>query len=320
MISQNAFPPPIIAVGVLDPKLISVKIKMDLDFKTFNKNSFHTEFCKLLCIDPSAFKIIEVKEGSVVVFGQIQGEENMRRIHNPPREVAQQFRICEILLGTFDLDIGPAVMNPNWNREYHNGPQGTYWEGALRDPNSRGPYFCPVGWKRYSIRVGTAEEFDRKCNGWHVAYHGSKNIHASSILQTGFKPGKGCFLGENEAGVYFSPSIEYSAHPRYAKPWRTPDGKYVQMIFQCRVNRTAIWRKAPETLLKDSEKATVIDRNFPNNQLEWIVKADNPNVFISNLHNQVVCYGIMLRVSDNPNVLPSSSWWPKVHDPLLNDY
>lgn len=109
----------------------------------------------------------------------------------------------------------------------------------------------------------------------------------------------------NANAVFFSPSITYSAHARYARPWKYK-GKYLQVIFQCRV-RPGSFSVRKETLLGRTKKATVIDPNFSNSEFEWRVEetlATSDNIAI---------YGIMIRKSDDPTTLPDSLWWNDVH-------
>jgi hypothetical protein len=99
--------------------------------------------------------------------------------------------------------------------------------GALEDDGkgSRGeiPYFCPSGWKRYALKTTKDDdEFTRKYGDWCILYHGTAQKFASNILQTGFKTSmpsgrNRCYLENGEKGVYFSNSIIYCGHPRYAK-------------------------------------------------------------------------------------------------------
>lgn len=71
-----------------------------------------------------------------------------------------------------------------------------------------------------------------------MLYHGTKGKHVGSILTSGFRGSEGlCFCGKDESAVYFSPSIEYSGHPRYSSIEFNPETRtYIQIILQCRVN------------------------------------------------------------------------------------
>lgn len=61
----------------------------------------------------------------------------------------------------------------------------------------------------------------------------------------------------------------------------------------------------PETLLAQNAKHMQIDPNFSNKELEWILPADT-----SVSKADLICYGIMLRITDDDPVnLPTSKWW-----------
>eukprot|EP01084_Bolivina_argentea_P240312 403768_1 len=223
---------------------------------------------------------------------------------------------------TSDLDKGlyKEIMNPKWDRAYGQGQDKTHWTGKLRDGRSRGgdkyPYYCPSGWKRYAVKVDG--DFDQKYGNWPICYHGSETCAIGSILSHGIY---GNWPGTTNLR-FFSPSIVYSAHPRYARPKLMNDRQqYVQMIFQCRVDPNAMY-KCGETLRIG--RSTKIDSNFsmnfqkcrcgfPNpkwgyscnvdghNEMEWFLDITDADKY--------VIYGIMLRFSNDPSILPESSWW-----------
>jgi hypothetical protein len=169
---------------------------------------------------------------------------------------------------------------------------------------------CFLGWKRYALKVAdNKEEFDDRWGKWHIAYHGTKGELVGAILESGLKVStKGCYL--KRPSVYVSPSIEYCAHPRYSRIWQKhgADHKYYQLVFQCRVNPRVVSKENvhAETLLKN--KAVSIDSNFSNKELEWVIPAaKSTDEYIT---DDIVCYGIMIRSSDeHPEKLPSSHWW-----------
>lgn len=170
------------------------------------------------------------------------------------------------------------------------------------------------GWKRYGVKVAEdAAAFDAKWGSWHVAYHGTRGEHASSILISGLRvSSSGCFFEKGVPRVYVSPSIEYSAHPRYAFPWKQSkkNGKdiWYQLIFQCRVNPASIDKIGPETLLPIEKKGLVqVDANFTNDVLEWVILAKQG---IQYVRDDIICYGLMMRTSPvDPDTLPASKWW-----------
>ena len=49
-----------------------------------------------------------------------------------------------------------------------------------------------------------------------MAYHGTNNIQAATILTNGFIATKGAYSDDQNV-IYFTPSIKYCAHEIYAK-------------------------------------------------------------------------------------------------------
>lgn len=214
---------------------------------------------------------------------------------------------------------GKLVFNQGLNRIYDK--KHTYWDGTLNDNRDRGgkPYYCPVGWKRYALNVANSnDEFYKKFKGWAIAYHGTRFQYGLSILLSGLRYAE---INVHGKGVYFSPSIIYCANPRYSEIKEIPseyrsqftskgNGKYVQFILECRVRVDQIVKIDRETL--NIPKDTIIDRNFKNNEIEWLVDNNSPNDFIkfSDHNTCVVCTGIMMRVTDkHPELLDDSRWW-----------
>ncbi len=146
-----------------------------------------------------------------------------------------------------------------------------------------------------------------------MAYHGTRGEHASKILTSGLKVStEGCFYSQGIPRVYVSPSIEYCGHPRYAFPWKrtAKNGQvcWYQLVFQCRVNPASVECVGPETLVHDQYKQVVtVDKNFDNNELEWIILGKNDEQFIT---DDIICYGFMMRISHvDPKDLTPAAWW-----------
>ncbi|CAF1192724.1 unnamed protein product [Adineta ricciae] len=225
--------------------------------------------------------------------------------------------VRSVLIGNFGLNGFRHAMNPAFNRIYSRDGRETavgFMATSFVQSLDRGgePYYCPNGWRRYAIDVGmTGAQFEKQYGSWPVAYHGTAGTLAMTILLNGLRAsGQGCFLRSNHGGVYLSPSIEYSGHPRYAKIIQIKS-KYVQMVLQVRVYPKLI-EKHPGTLtgarLRDKQKA---DPNFSNDVLEWVVHW-KPGQYIDAL-NGILVYGLMFRVTDeHPKNLPQNQWW-KVH-------
>lgn len=107
--------------------------------------------------------------------------------------------------------------------------------------------------------------------------------------------------------AFFSPSIEYCGHSRYAEPWEA-NGKYWQIVFQVRLNpnftKNMIIEKGTIGASGAGNKERV-DPNFENTKLEWIVERPP-----SNKVEWMKIYGIMIRTSDFPlEQLPQNQWW-----------
>jgi len=209
-------------------------------------------------------------------------------------------------------DVG-NFMDVRWNRAYGPEKGSINWKGDLKDGRDRGStlgfkYICPVGWKKYGIRVNCVKdgkEFDAKFKGWPVAYHGTAGENAVPILQSGFHANTGCF-SQGIKVVYFSPSIRYVSHARYAKITRK-NKKYIQMVFQCRINPKWIWKKGSGTV---GQRGKQIDPNYKNNEIEWLVKPPNESRLTVLDNDMFICYAIMIRESDKkPAELDESSWW-----------
>ena len=168
------------------------------------------------------------------------------------------------------------------------------------------------------------KEFDSRWGKWYLAYHGTRSEYAVDILISGLRVSTtGCYYTEGLPRVYVSPSIEYCAHARYATPWRKAEknGKtrWFQVVLQCRVNPTAVGMIGAETLLAFDRKETVtIDPNFLNTELEWVIPGKEGTYYMK---EDIICYGLMMRVSDvDPMQLPTSTWWKDVHKDCIVKY
>ncbi|ETO25762.1 hypothetical protein RFI_11374 [Reticulomyxa filosa] len=214
-----------------------------------------------------------------------------------------------------------ALFNPDYDRIY--SPKHIYWDGSLNDGRDRGkhPYFCPVGWKRYSLRVADAEsdeDFYERFKGWHIAYHGTQYKFGLAIILSGLAITRG---GDYNSGLYASPSITYAAHPRYSSIEKIDpknrfyfseqgNANYVQMVLELRIHPDCLSKIKPETF--GFLKRRRIDPNFKNSKLEWVLTGSDFFDFNSP-DRKVVCSGIMARTTDkHPALLPGSYWWWKI--------
>lgn len=191
------------------------------------------------------------------------------------------------------------------------------------------PYYSPKGWRRYSLQV---KDYDQKYKDWPIAYHGTKSDNLINILTEGFRVytgKKGQSFGE---GVYFSPSIEYCGHWRYGKPKRSiTRNYYIQAVFQCKL-RPGSFTIHRETMILDDkkkdksrdpniDKTKIIDPNFSNKELEWVVSSDTINKLNREGKEAYIIQGIMVRVTkEDPKDLPINKWWSYYEDVPYNFY
>ncbi|CAF1485876.1 unnamed protein product [Adineta steineri] len=317
---------PIITLEVDDPAVhkLPVCIRFNADYDQWIKDDENTKFDltssiqKQFNLPEKAFEILAVESSTTTVRGQVHpphGKHFLRQLFDEGIVEIGGYDTVSITLGELNLNIEQEKMNERWNRNYGNNLGETHWSGPL-DRGGK-PYFCPKGWRRFGIKVAdTQEEFDRRWGKWHIAYHGTAHRNASAILLTGLKVTRGCYV--DVPVVYMSPSINYSAHYRYAKPWKNPQepGKYYQMIFQCRVNPQVVTSDMikPQTLRCPQEVR--IDEHFTNNEVEWLICPTPNQQYIS---DNIICYGIMIRKCDtDPIRLPESEWWH--HTPYERHY
>jgi len=319
-------------------------LRLDGDFHRWstNQSAIRQQFCANLTnifqLPKDSLRIVRVEQGSAVLhiiapvpYGQVMVEKlakdseiarlNMEKLKECCRKFASP--LCSVTLGEMGLKIEDRVMDPSWNRIYvfsRGQTNGTFWLGSL-DRGGK-PYFCPKGWTRYAIKVAeNSAAFDIKWGSWHIAYHGTRGRIAPLILKTGLRPNTaGCFAKKGTSRVYLTPSIEYAAHPRYARPWKKRDkqNQWYQLVFQCRVNPTAVGKAYCETLILDDENKRIpIDENFSNRELEWVIPAESVNDRF--IQENIICYGIMIRKSEcDPKGLQASHWWKYTYANEIN--
>ena len=227
-------------------------------------------------------------------------------------------QIPAAFIGDYGLKLQRA-MNPHYFRIYSiravdqaDGFMSTYFS-EFEDRGGE-PYFCPNGWRRFSVDVG--EMSDAMYENWPVAYHGTKKEFAQQILMSSIKSSGKCRnLPEGGGAVFLSPSIEYSGHPYYAGVWKTDKlfrkNKYIQLVLQVRVKKCRIFDKIEGTLPGARSFDPPFDPNFAHNrEMEWIIKW--PPGKLMNGQDGLLVYGVMLRVTDeHPCKLPQNKWWKK---------
>ena len=117
--------------------------------------------------------------------------------------------------------------------------------------------------------------------------------------------------------AYFSPSIAYCSHPRYARVYVADRGgkrTYWQVVVETRVDESRVDSgKSDETMVVGA--TTVIDPNYPGNKhIEFLVKAGPAMVRAGHRYvrpeDGVVVTGLMVRVlEEDPMDLPENAWW-----------
>ncbi|CAF3168833.1 unnamed protein product [Rotaria sp. Silwood2] len=304
-----------------------LKFAIDKDYHDFLLQKFLHKICNIMNINLNDIDIKKIQKGSTILEMEIFKNigSKLRKIKLIYKSITDQMRkelgklkIFFIFMGDIkslekrQKDSYEIKLHPEWNQIY--AQNHTYWVGANNDGIDRGnqPYYCPVGWKRYSLYV--ADDFREEFKGWCICYHGTKFEYGLSILLSGLKSAKDQAHGP---GIYTSPSIIYASHPRYAEIKLVESsvendffekGQFIQFVLECRVLPKNIKIKC-ETLRVHNQ--AIIDVNISNDKIEWLIDTHRKDLMNFNDPNSVIfCTGIMIRVTDNhPGLLPVSKWW-----------
>jgi alpha-kinase len=211
------------------------------------------------------------------------------------------------------INLDEGKLNRRWNKTY--GAGGTQWQGILSDGRTRGDisYFCPEGWARFSLNVCSDEDFESQFAGWGYLYHGTNSKFVGSILTSGLRASRGlCYCGQDDHAVYMSPSIEYCGHPRYGCVEYNPETrKWMQLVLQCRVKPSAVWRKGRETL-GCGRFDLKCDSNISNDEIEWLFRPTDFDPISKGyfIKDAIICTGVMMRITDiHPFEL--NYWWTR---------
>lgn len=309
----------------------SIKFGIDEDCNKFDLAAFLHKTCETLGFTPNDIAIKRIQVGSVILEAEIKNKSKFGNLKLFIKTVLRKITdaACKAFdfLNMFFMFMGPIEclsqiqkhradikLNQKFNKKY--GPEHVFWSGPCNDGRDRGgkPYFCPVGWQRWSFYV--TDNFYKKFTGWSICYHGTKFEYGLSILLNGLKPAKVVAHGK---GVYASPSINYVSHPRYAEVKRIESskikffksGRYIQFVLECRVNPKYI-KEAEETLKAEN---IVIDSNINNRIIEWLIDIQDKDIVdFNDPDSPIVCTGILTRTTDaHPGLLPESQWWFRSH-------
>lgn len=199
---------PLIAVSdeIYDPNTritsFSLKLGIDENCNKFDLQEFLTTFSPTIGFKMKDFGIKRIQNGSAILEIEIDdkfegGNQKLRikamvdSLNDNLRDELGKMKIFFMYMGPIkSLDKiqkfrSEIKLNPKYNYIYslaHN-----FWKGALNDGRDRGgkPYYCPVGWKRWSFYV--TDHFDQRFKGWCICYHGTKFEYGLSILLSGLK-------------------------------------------------------------------------------------------------------------------------------------
>jgi len=105
--------------------------------------------------------------------------------------------------------------------------------------------------------------------------------------------------------VHLTPSIKYAAHPRCSSV-AVVNGKYIQVILECRVWNSSLTALNGETMQVGDKYR--IDENYADNSgMEFLFKSDKARVTTS---DGIVVTGIMMRtLSFDPLSRVDNAWW-----------
>lgn len=310
-----------------------LKLGIDENLNSFNLDEFWNQFCSKLGFSNDDVSIKRIQKGSAIleveINDKLQNSSAKLKIKMICHSLTEKLKTELGKMKLFFMYMGPLQcldkiqkfrteikMKPKYNHVY--SKKHNFWLGALEDGRDRGgkPYYCPVGWKRWSFYI--SDHFYEKFKGWAICYHGTKFQHGLSILLGGLKPATIAAYG---AGIYATPSINYSCHPRYAevkellsstKSSFFPVGRYVQFVLECRVHPKNILHIDGETL---GATQAIIDQNINNAEIEWLINHQNKDlVDFDDPDASIVCTAIMLRITDDhPGLLNESRWWYNAH-------
>jgi len=241
------------------PATISLKLDMTFPDSDAKLEELKNDFCRDMKAElktNATIIILEIRSGSVLIDFIVL----------PPLEESKI----------------ETHMDASWNRDYGKGL--SYWDGANNYENYPGPYYCPVGWKRYGIKV---DNFDQRCkNKTYVAYCGTNSNDAQMILQGYMDPNQISInpVSYGNTSVFVTPSIEYAS--QFSTSYNSRSGKAVRAVVQLRV-------KEPDE--KTLPTLPYNDPLFPPEEAHWIYN-ENPTLPMS---ERIIVYGFMVRIQDS---------------------
>lgn len=209
------------------------------------------------------------------------------------------------LLETIQVKF-PAVSHfPLKQLKKLNVPPIEYWEGDLEEFLE--PFYCPLGWTllRAHVEHYTSPKF---CGKEKIAtFHGTSPEVVKLIVANGFLPAK-IACGATKPTCYFTPSLLYAAHPRYAKPVKVGTDCYAQAVLLVAVDPKLVYKRIGETL-RANGKGILIDARFPeNNGVEQLASVPDGKYLKPSDGAELI--GVLIRVSSNLQDLAEvAHWW-----------
>ncbi|XP_028399681.1 neuralized-like protein 4 [Dendronephthya gigantea] len=154
-------------------------------------------------------------------------------------------------------------------------------------------YALPIGWSRFSIKVGPHAKVLKIFEEWHVAFHGTQSKYLKPIFHNGAQllmagdvayggselhEGEGHYnenwkpKGFDTKKIFVSPSIKYSGCPVYAKKQSFVD-PVTKKTVSVQVAMQVLIRPGSYDIGKTTvERAQPFDANFSDDELEWSTK------------------------------------------------
>jgi hypothetical protein len=267
------------------PKKLTLVIKENFDYYVGNKEKqldFLEKVAKNTGIDAKKIKILTISKGSVHFHLEFENVSDGYQV------VSHADSLSEIGINIetsyLESNMPSLSFNPCYNKFYQRG--STYWDSYVNDSHDRGgePYFCPVGWTRFSFKTDDVNQFEGKA----VVYVESifnfwlnLNSNTPSTLNKYVYSRNNRVEGIKGRALYCSPSIKLIS--QLSEPKKGTDDKYYKVLFQCRVDPN----KVTKGKVKRIEGFT--DPNYPMKDapIEWFLNDEN-NSFI-------FPYAIMIR-------------------------
>ncbi|UJR29906.1 hypothetical protein I4U23_017454 [Adineta vaga] len=311
-------------------------IRLNGDYKQWisKTNSISQRFCLnlsvLMKLPEETFTVERIEQASSIILyinihptynqvisKQLENESSVLIIQ-AIKDCSTKFdcQVYSIVLGEHTLTIEKRLMDLMWDTIHTTNSGIIPYDHVVDSSNLNDEdSFHSEGWKRFPLKL---VDTNIKWNSWRLAYHGSRGFYAPFLLTSGMRVStQQCQIKRNQQTIHLSPSLEYSAHPRFTYLWRklTNEGdkyQYYQLVFQCRINPDVLDEARCETLLDETAKIKQIDKNISNDKLEWIIQSNIASQEF--IRRNFICCGLMIRmIEGEPKDLPLLNWWNDTH-------